>query len=315
MLNLADHWVWDSWYADDGENFHMFFLRASRALLDSNRRHFRASIGHAISPDLKNWKLLPDALVNSDYPAWDDAATWTGSTLLGPDQRWHLFYTGVSQAEKGLVQRIGHAVSDDLISWIKIGTDPVTVADEKWYEPLNIEQWPDQAWRDPWVFADREGDGFHMLVTARSKAGDPLTRGVIGHATSQDLFTWKVGPPLSEASDFGHLEVNQVEIVEGKAVLIFCCAPEQISGKRKKTAKFAGTYSAPAASLLGPFDLKNAELIDAPNIYAGRIVQDRKGQWNLLGFMSKGENGHFVGEICDPIPLALTARGTLQLKN
>ncbi len=314
MLGLADHWVWDSWYADDGENFHMFFLRASRALLDPHRRHFRASIGHAISKDLRSWTLLPDAIVTSDSPAWDDVATWTGSTLLAPDNRWHIFYTGVSRKECGLVQRIGHAVSDDLISWEKVGSQPVTVANEEWYESLNLSVWPEQAWRDPWVFADSKGHGFHMLVTARSKAGDRLTRGVVGHATSADLFTWKVQPPLSEPNEFGQLEVIQVEIVEGSAVLVFCCAPEEISERRKKSASFAGTYSAPASSLLGPFDMKNAELIDAPHIYAGRIIQDRAGQWNLLGFINKGKDGRFVGEICDPIPLVLTDRGTLQVK-
>ena len=314
MLNLADHWVWDSWYADDGENFHMFFLRASRALLDSDRRHFRASIGHAISKDLKSWTLLADALVTSDSPAWDDVATWTGSTFLAPDNRWHIFYTGVSRKENGLVQRIGHAVSDDLISWKKVGSEPITVADDEWYESLDLNDWPDQAWRDPWVFADSNGNGFHMLVTARSKAGDPLTRGVIGHATSKDLSTWKVQPPLSEPNEFGQLEVIQVEVVDGSAVLVFCCAPEQLSERRRGSTSFAGTYSAPAASLLGPFDLNNAELIDAQHIYAGRIVQDRSGQWNLLGFVNKGKDGRFVGEICDPIPLTLTDRGTLQVK-
>ena len=314
MLKLADHWVWDSWYADDGENFHVFFLRASRALLDSERRHFRASIGHAISKDLINWTLLPDALVTSDSPSWDDMATWTGSTFLAPDNLWHIFYTGVSRRENGLVQRIGHAVSDDLIVWEKVGTEPITVADEEWYEPLNFSDWPDQAWRDPWVFADSKGDGFHMLVTARSKTGDRLTRGVIGHATSKDLFTWKVQPPLSQPNEFGQLEVLQVEVVEGSTVVVFCCAPEQLSEQRKKLAGYAGTYSAPASSLLGPFDLDKAELIDAPNIYAGRIVKDRSGQWNLLGFVNKGEDGCFVGEICDPIPLFLTDRGTLQVK-
>ena len=314
MLKLADHWVWDSWYADDGEDFHMFFLRASRALLDSNRRHSRASIGHATSKDLRDWTLLPDALVASDSPSWDDLATWTGSTFLAPDNRWHLFYTGISRSENGWVQRIGHAISNDLITWNKVGSDPVTVADKKWYEQLNFYDWPDQAWRDPWVFADSNGNGFHMLTTARSKAGDRLTRGVIGHATSKDLFTWNVQPPLSEPNEFGQLEVIQVEMVEGCAVLIFSCAPEHLTESRGKSASFAGTYSAPAFSLLGPFVLNKAELIDAPHIYAGRIVQDRSGQWNLLGFVNKGVDGFFVGEICDPVPLILTDRGTLQVK-
>ena len=61
-FRLADHWVWDSWLADDGQDYHLFFLRASRALRDPDRRHRRASIGHAVSSDLENWALLPDAL-------------------------------------------------------------------------------------------------------------------------------------------------------------------------------------------------------------------------------------------------------------
>jgi len=26
VLRLADDWVWDSWVADDGERYHLFFL-------------------------------------------------------------------------------------------------------------------------------------------------------------------------------------------------------------------------------------------------------------------------------------------------
>lgn len=62
-LRLGDHWVWDSWVADDGENYHLFFLRAARSLRDPARRHYRASIGHAVSPNLRTWRVLPDALV------------------------------------------------------------------------------------------------------------------------------------------------------------------------------------------------------------------------------------------------------------
>ena len=65
-LSLADSWVWDFWFADDGERYHLFFLRASRALLDPDRRHRRASLGHAVSTDLRHWTLRADALVADD---------------------------------------------------------------------------------------------------------------------------------------------------------------------------------------------------------------------------------------------------------
>src|SRR4051812_23371389 len=34
VLRLDDQWVWDSWVADDGELYHLFFLQAPRALGD-----------------------------------------------------------------------------------------------------------------------------------------------------------------------------------------------------------------------------------------------------------------------------------------
>ena len=51
-FDLPGSWVWDFWFADDGEQYHLFFLYASRALHDPDARHYRASIGHAVSTDL-----------------------------------------------------------------------------------------------------------------------------------------------------------------------------------------------------------------------------------------------------------------------
>ena len=34
--------TWDFWFADTGDAYHVFFLRASRALQDPHRRHRRA---------------------------------------------------------------------------------------------------------------------------------------------------------------------------------------------------------------------------------------------------------------------------------
>ena len=52
MFSLPDSWVWDFWTVEDGDRYHLFFLYASRALHDPEARHYRASVGHAISDDL-----------------------------------------------------------------------------------------------------------------------------------------------------------------------------------------------------------------------------------------------------------------------
>src|SRR5690606_19339933 len=44
-LALPDRWVWDFWFAHDGDDVHVFYLQAPRALGDPDRRHHNATIG------------------------------------------------------------------------------------------------------------------------------------------------------------------------------------------------------------------------------------------------------------------------------
>src|SRR3954452_16296261 len=173
-LRLRDHWLWDFWFATDGDDVHVFYLQAPRSLGDPELRHHHATIGHAVSADLRTWRTLPDALGPGAPGAFDDLATWTGS-VLRHDGRWHLFYTGVSRAEDGRVQRVGRASSGDLARWERHG--PVLEADPRWYEKLADGE-GEEHWRDPWVVRDDETGRFHMLLTARAHHGPLDARGV-----------------------------------------------------------------------------------------------------------------------------------------
>jgi beta-fructofuranosidase len=302
MLRLPDAWVWDSWYTrDDDGRHHAFFLRASRALLDPERRHRRASIGHAVSDDLRNWELRADALVAADGPAWDDLATWTGSVVRGPDRRWYLFYTGITQADDRAVQRIGLAISEDLETWHRYGAKPLVEPDPTWYEHHDAADWAGEAWRDPWVFPDPDGDGWHMLVTAHAKDGPADRRGVIGHARSADLVNWAVGPPLTAPAGFGHLEVPQVAVVDGQPLLLFCSnLPRRDAAEQ--------VWAVPGPSITGPWDLSLARPVPVPNLYAPRLVPGAGGAWQLMGFVEE-RDGRFAGELGDPIPIRYAAGG------
>ncbi len=304
MLKLADSWIWDSWYVFDGENYHAFYLRASRALGNPDRRHRNPYVGHAISKDLKNWEVVADAIAISDPPAFDSWTTWTGSTVKADDGTWWMFYTGTSREDGGDYQRIGAATSKDLITWTKVSSEALTEPDSKWYETLDLDVWHDQAWRDPWVFKTDDGI-WHMFVTARANEGDAFDRGVLGHATSKDMLNWEVQPPLTEpGSGFGQMEVFQVEVVNGIPTLLWCSGYRELSDASK--AKFGeyksgGMFSATGETLLGPFDIANASRFPHPSLYAARIVE-YKGEWYMLGFRDQEENG-FVGELTDPIPV------------
>ncbi len=306
MLKLPDHWVWDSWSVRDDEGYtHLFFLRASRALINPDRRHRRASIGHARSRDLVEWELLPDALVTADSPAWDDGATWTGSVVRGDDGLWRMFYTGVSRGEDWMVQRVGVATSRDLITWERASDDPLVEAHPRWYEKLDSGQWHDEAWRDPWVFRG-DDDRWHMLVTARVTDGEPIGRGVIGHAVSDDLSSWTVEPPLSAPAGWGQLEVPQTAVVDGVPFLVFCCWHPHEDARRGAQAT-GGMWFVPGESLLGPWDFEAAGTFDHPSLYAARLIERQPGDWVIMGF-SDTVDGRFVGEIVDPIPVVREGR-------
>jgi beta-fructofuranosidase len=306
LLKLEDKWIWDSWFVFDGERYHAFYLSASRALGDPIRRHRHPIVGHAISDDLTNWTVVRDALIVSDSPAFDSWTTWTGSVVKGDDGRWWMFYTGTSREDGGDVQSVGAAVSDDLMVWGKLGSEALVRADSRWYEKLDKAVWPDEAWRDPWVF---KRDGlWHMLVTARANVGEPKTRGVIGHATSADLVHWDVQPPLSApGNDFGQLEVFQYEVVDDVPILLFCCGWRELSAERQaEMGQLDASYSLAVDSDFKNIDFAKARpFLDNP-VYAARLVQDRAGGWNLIGFVNEVD-GQFVGVLSDPIPVTANA--------
>lgn len=305
MLRLADSWAWDFWLADDGRTYHMFFLRAPRSLGDPDLRHLNVAIGHATSEDLVHWTQAADALAPAPGPAFDDAATWTGSVVRGPDGTWFMFYTGCTAGEFDVKQRIGLATSPDLYTWHRHPACPLFESDPRWYEQAGQGQ--DEAWRDPWVFPDPAGDGWHMLVTARASHGAAGERGVIGHARSADLVHWQVQPPLSQPGQgFWHLEVQQVEVVSGRPVLMFSCKPEQVAAASPRGA----IWCVPGASVLGPFDISRASAVTGEELYSGRLIRDRAGRWVMLAFHNVEAGGGFVGEISDPIPVSWAADGS-----
>lgn len=298
-FRLDGKWVWDFWLADTGTEFHLFHLQAPRSLGDQHERHFHATIGHAVSTDLRRWEALGTALEPGAPGSWEDMATWTGSAIEHAGI-WHMLYTGTRRIEAGAEQRVALATSTDLATWVRHPGNPVIELDTHWYEHVHFD-----AWRDPWVVRDAEGNGFHALITARANRGPDDARGVIGHAWSADLVKWEVRPPLTEPGEFGHLEVPQVETIDGTPVLLFSVGYDRFSEARRARLpdEEAGTYVAIGESLLGPWDMAGARRIPLADVYAARIVRDRAGEWQVLGFIDGATRGGFVGEIIDPVPL------------
>lgn len=316
-LRLADKWVWDFWLVRNRSEHHMFFLQAPRALRDPELRHNHASIGHAVSADLTEWELLPDALHPGSTGSWDDLATWTGSVIEHAG-RWWMLYTGVGTADAGLVQRIGLASSKDLVHWEKYSGNPVLEADPRWYELLDLGRWRHQAWRDPWLFRSR-GDGvFHALITARVPTGPSDGAGVVAHARSRDLVSWEVLPPITAPGEVAQAEVPQlVRFGDSYELLVSCLAEDHSRSRQRRlaTASRSGTFAFSSRSPCGPFSSPVGPLLDArtPGVgYAGKLVALERDDFRFLCFVLDNGSG-FGGEISDPFPVRRNELGELSV--
>jgi beta-fructofuranosidase len=64
----------------------------------------------------------------------------------------------------------------------------------------------------------------------------------------------------------------------------------------------------PADSVLGPFDTSRAVRLTGEELYSGRLIRDRAGQWVMLAFRNREADG-FVGEISNPMPVSWAPDG------
>jgi len=313
VIALDTHWIWDSWFVRDGGTWHAFFLQAPKSIGDPDQRHWNVSIGHATSTDLKDWRHLGTCLEPSEGPAFDDATTWTGSVIRGPDGLWHLFYTGTSKAEKALVQRIGHAVSGDLHDWRRVGDGPClafTGPGAAAYDTdLAATNWDHIALRDPWVMPDPAGDGWVMVLTARvpgrAEANDG---GAIGLARSGDLYDWRLEPPL-HSGGFGQLEVPQVFTRDGHWYCSFCTDVGHFALSTWASHpewRGTGTHYLMAERFEGPWRLAEGPMLDGSvpcRRYAAHLVETEAGL-QLIGFRDREGQG-FGGYVMDPEPVGI----------
>lgn len=316
-LAFDDRWIWDFWLVTDGADHHVFYLQAPNTLGHPDLRHRNVSVGHAVSRDLRDWSVLPDALAPGPLGSWDDSSTWTGS-VVRHEGRWAMLYTGTSSVEDGLVQRVGLAESDDLVSWRK-HDGPVLEADPRWYETPPHTVWFDTAWRDPWVFHDPDDGHYHALVCARAREGDPFERGVVGHARSLDLRRWEVLPPVTAPTlGFGQMEVPSLVAAAGRWFLVFCSDLETQAPRLRTDGPGTGTYYLVADRPTGPFTLppapRSLEADRRGSTYAGKLHDTGDGELVFLAWHRNREDGGFHGALSDPRPVDVRPDGTLVLR-
>lgn len=172
--------------------YHLFFI-----VNDVSKPVTEQFFGHQTSTDLYHWTPQPKVFA-IDTTGWDNVHVWAPHIVQRDGQYW-MFYTGVSEipGQYHQTQRIGLAVSTDLVNWTRVGNGPIYSATQvpwAWSKPLSVAP----AFRDPFVMPDPTTPGAWLMYFTASLAADTAST-VVGVARSTGDFTqWTDVKPLLE---------------------------------------------------------------------------------------------------------------------
>ena len=256
-------------------------------------------IAHAVSEDGITWSRVKNALFVGDPGEWDDDMLWTMHVSQKDDQ-FYLFYTGLRRKDRGSIQKIGLAVSKDLIHWEKKQgpTLPLT-SNEPYYENQdnNPREW--LSFRDPYRYLHQGQE--YLLVCARTSYGPVSRRGCVGLARLIDQ-TYELQKPLLFPMVYDDIECPCICKLNGKFYLI---------GSIREDIKIRYWFS---DEFLGEYHTFHSDVLMPRGNYAARIVKE--GSEHLVyNFYFLDRNVNSLRVLPPPKQLDVDDKGRLLLRS
>jgi beta-fructofuranosidase len=165
-------------------------------------------IAHAISGDGISWRRVNNALFVGNPGEWDDDMLWTMHVCEVDNNPMHpkfeMYYTGLQRRDRGVISKIGLAVSENLVDWKKSKKKMFPIEPKGiFYETIetNPRKW--LSFRDPFRFVYK--DEVYLLLCARTITGPVSRRGCIGMVKiTSDVF--ELMPPLVKPLVYDDIE-------------------------------------------------------------------------------------------------------------
>ncbi len=242
--------------------YHLFYLSSPVGETELPARA-RTCWRHLVSDDLVRWEEEMVALPLGKEGDPDTEGIWTGS-VIHANERFHVFYTAAARGSS-FPQTICHAVSDDLVHFVKDINNPILTPRLDMYEP--------QDWRDPFVFWNDEEGCFWMLIAARIRSGPPGRRGAVALATSPDLVQWHVEAPLYAPGSTYCPECPEIFRLGDRWRLVY-----------SRFSESPGTIYRDADYLRGPWRTPVVDRWDGGRWYAAKSLTDDRGRRIAFGW-------------------------------
>ncbi|MEP7323167.1 MAG: glycosyl hydrolase family 32 [Saprospiraceae bacterium] len=256
-------------------------------------------IAHAISNDGISWKRVNNALFVGNPGDWDDDMLWT-MHVCSVEDAFQMYYTGLQRKDRGVISKIGLAVSSNLIDWEKKENNIYPIEPKGIYyetSKTNPRKW--LSFRDPYRF-EYKGE-VYLILCSRTITGPVSRRGCVGLVKIKND-TFELLPPLFIPRVYDDIECPCVFELNGRFYL-FGSIREDLKIRYWFANDFFGEYQSFHLAILFP-----------QGNYAARIVQDGDHVlvFNLFYTFSKVDS---LRVLPPPKELATDDQGRLLLKS
>ncbi len=231
-------------------------------------------IAHAISNDGISWKRVNNALFVGDPGEWDDDMLWT-MHVCEVNSKFEMYYTGLQRKDRGVISKVGLAVSDDLLSWKKTKKDNYPIEPKGiFYEATNSNPRKWLSFRDPFRFEYK--DDVYLLVCARTVHGPVSRRGCVGVVKITDDVVERL-PPLLYPMVYDDIECPCVFKLNDRYYVI---------GSIREDIKVRYWF---APDFFGEYHSFHDDVLLPQGNYAARTVQDGDHLLVFNFFFTHGE--------------------------
>lgn len=277
----------DSWYCKEGNTYHAFYLmRPDRSKMQS--------CGHSVSHDLIHWDYKGVALEPGN-DIWNNDGIATGS-VAKYNGKWYMLYTARSKTPE--LYGLGLAVSDDLMTWQRVGDGPVIRAwdaaesyqDEGYpfeWEGKTVHCYP---LADPYIYPEPIDGEYYIFVNSHAEGFPFNERGATAVFKTRDFTKFS---PLKIASVgfCDRMETVQVWEHDGKFYMYVGRVKYDIDEAGHLCRQHNENWLFGSSSFLGPykpvqeleFPREGLDKSDPPSYpYIAKVLNDPQGKEVML---------------------------------
>lgn len=216
-------------------------------------------IAHAVSRNGISWRRVNNALFVGNPGEWDDDMLWT-MDVSEVNGKFEMYYTGLQRKDRGIVSKIGLAVSNNLVDWQKKQPPGFPIEPKGvFYEDASTNPRNWLSFRDPFRF--EHGGETYLLVCARTIRGPVSRRGCVGLVKITGGYVERM-PPLLYPMAYDDIECPCVCELNGRFYVI---------GSIREDIKVRYWF---APGFLSEYHSFHDDVLLPQGNYAARVVKD-----------------------------------------